>query len=53
MIPKSVLQIRADYVPGSSLRRLGILHMKRMNLELNSQKLRLQNFSPSDENCVT
>ena len=32
-IPNSVLQVHADYVPGSLRRRHGILNMKQMNLE--------------------
>ena len=34
-IPNSVLQVRADYVPGSLRCRRGILHVKRMDLEWN------------------
>ena len=42
-IPNSVLQVRADYVPGSLRYRHGILHMKRMDLEWNNESLCLQN----------
>ena len=39
-----MLQVRADYVPGSLRCRHGIFHIKRMGLEWNNSSLRMQNF---------